>query len=47
MVGALGMDEMRWQHVGVEAPDAHAQLADEQSIFPVHLDAVRARDAAR
>ena len=47
MVGSGCVDEVGRQHVGVEAPDADAQVAHEQPVLRVHLDPVRARRAAR
>ena len=46
MVRTVRVYEMGRQHVGVEAPHADAEMADEQAVFRVHFDAVRSRCAA-
>ena len=33
------------QHVGIEAPHADAEMADEQAVFHIHFDAVWSRRA--
>ena len=40
------MDEVRRQHVGIEAPDADAELADENAVLGVHLHAIGPGNAA-
>src|SRR3954463_10823979 len=39
---APGVHEMRRQAVGIEAPDADAEMADAEPVLVVELDAVRA-----
>src|SRR2546427_4157709 len=41
------IDEMGWQAVRVEAPDAHSQVAHGEALLVVRLDAVGAGVAAR
>ena len=43
MVRTIGVHEMGRQHVGVEAPHADTEMADDEAVFRVHFDAVRSR----
>src|SRR5215475_12920443 len=46
MVWTVSVYQMGRQHVGIEAPYADAEMADEQAVFRVHFDAVRSRRAS-
>jgi hypothetical protein len=46
VVMTLCIHEVCRQHVGVEAPDADAEVAHEQPVVRVHLDAVGTGGAA-